>query len=457
MYVTYTVPFYRTHDDRSMALSSDLAGTRRQGEKPWPYGLSGMPVRRVFGPRFSDSYLDGRQKLWLNKRVDEFDPYDDASVRDPHTVYARLRSACPVARGERWGGFWALTTYADVVAASTAPHTFSSSAGVVIPLNPLAGRRLPMHYDPPEHTAYRRVLNPAFRPERVAALESTVEGLARDLLAPALAAGPAEPVDLVTGYASPLASHALAAFVGMPAEFGARLEAHSLRFERAQDAGDVATIEAANGVLYGYAREVLDARRDEADGLVGALRAAVVDGQPLSDEAIVGSIRQVFIAGHIAVAAALGSAIGHLAQDPALQDQLRREPGLIPDAVEELLRLHTPNQGFARTATRDVEVGGRTIHAGEQVALVYTAANRDPAAFPEPDRFSLDRRPNRHLAFGHGVHKCVGIDLARLELRAGLAELLAATSGFEPAGTPEPLRWPVYGPATLPVRLAAAG
>lgn len=380
----------------------------------------------------------------------DFDPLDRASVRDPHAVYARLRADCPVARAERWGGFWALTRYADVVRASTAPHTFSSSAGVVIPLNPLAGRRLPMHYDPPEHTAYRRVLNPAFRPERVAELESTVESIARALLEPALAGGQA---DLVAGYASPLASHALAAFLGMPAEFGARLETHSLRFERAQDAGAAADIEHENTILYGYAWEVLDARRGEPDGLVGALGAAVVDGQSLTDEEIVGSIRQVFIAGHIAVSAALGSAIGHLAGDAELQDRLRRTAALLPDAVEELLRLHTPNQGFARTATRDVVLGGRTIRAGEQVALVYTAANRDPDVFGDPDQFCLDRRPNRHLAFGHGVHKCIGVDLARLELRVGLAQLLAATAGFELAGAPQPLRWPVYGPAALSVRL----
>ena len=403
-----------------------------------------------------DTYLDDRQSIWPNNEVaspGEFDPYDPATVRDPHAVYAELRRACPVAHGQRWGGFWALTGYAEVVAASTAPHTFSSTSGVVIPVNPLAGQRLPMHFDPPEHTAYRRLLNPAFGADRVTGLGAAVDAIARRLLAPVLERGAG---DLIAEYTSPLASHVLAAFLGMPDEFGQRLETYSLRFERAQDAGEAAAVDEANAVLYGYAREVLAARRSEgATGLVGALVQGRVDGRPLTDDEIVGSLRQVFIAGHIAVAAALGSVIGHLADDPALQRRLRRDPALVPAAVEELLRLHTPNQGFARTVRRDTTLAAQTLRPGDQVALVYTAANRDPAVFPDPDGVDLDRRPNRHLAFGHGVHKCVGIDLARLELRAGLTALLATTASFERAGPSTPLRWPIYGPATLPLRLAA--
>ena len=374
-----------------------------------------------------------------------FDPFADGHVADPHASFARLRDTCPVARGERWGGFWALTRYADVVAASTAPHTFSSESGVVIPINPLAGRRLPMHYDPPEHTAYRRMLNPAFHPERVGALGPAVREIADRLLTPLVERGTA---DLVGEYASPLASHVLAAFLGMPDGFGERLERHSVAFERAQLAADTEAVEAENAVLYAYAREV-------AATAGGGVVAALAGGTGLGDDEIVGAIRQIFIAGHIAVSAALGSALRHLAGDAALQDRLRTAPALVPGAVEELLRLHTPNQGFARTATRDVEIGGQTVRAGEQVALVYTAANRDPAVFPDPDDFDLDRRTNRHLAFGHGVHKCVGIDLARLELRTGVAAVLDATVSFAPAGEPELLRWPISGPATLPTILEA--
>jgi cytochrome P450 len=147
----------------------------------------------------------------------------------------------------------------------------------------------------------------------------------------------------------------------------------------------------------------------------------------------------------------LASAVDHLARDAALQRRLRTEPGLIPAAVEELLRLYAPNQGFARTATRDLEIRGRKIRSGEMAALVLPSANRDPEVFDDPEEFVLDRSPNPHLAFGHGPHKCAGVAVARAELRIALEELLARTSSFERAGEPQMLGWPVYGPATLPL------
>ena len=128
-----------------------------------------------------------------------------------------------------------------------------------------------------------------------------------------------------------------------------------------------------------------------------------------------GSIRQLLIAAHVAPTAAIASAVRHLAEDAELQKRLRTEPGLIADAVDELLRLHTPNQGFARTARADAEIRGCPMRAGEQVALVLTAANRDEAVFEEPDEFRLDRE-TPHLAFGHGPHKCPGARVARAEM-----------------------------------------
>jgi cytochrome P450 len=157
----------------------------------------------------------------------------------------------------------------------------------------------------------------------------------------------------------------------------------------------------------------------------------------------------LLIAAHVAPTALLASAVDHLARDPGLQERLRSDPALVPEALEELLRLYAPNQGFARTATRDLEVRGRAIHEGEMAALVLPSANRDPEVFAEPEEFRLGRSPNPHLAFGHGPHKCAGAAVARSELRIALEELLARTSSFERAGEPEMLGWPVYGPETL--------
>ena len=152
-----------------------------------------------------------------------------------------------------------------------------------------------------------------------------------------------------------------------------------------------------------------------------------IDGEPLEDEFVAGSLRQLLIAAHVAPTALLASAVDHLARDPALQEALRADPALIPAALEELLRLYAPNQGFARTATRDVEIRGRTIRAGEMAALVLPSANRDPEVFDDPEAFVLGRSPNPHLAFGHGPHKCAGVAAARAELRIALEELLART------------------------------
>ena len=188
---------------------------------------------------------------------------------------------------------------------------------------------------------------------------------------------------------------------------------------------------------------------------MSALLEVRVDGAPLDDEFIAGSIRQLLIAAHVAPSAAIASAIRHVAEDPTLQDQLRGQPDLIPSACDELLRLYTPNQGFARTATRTTKVRGQEIEAGEQVALVLSSANRDPDVFDEPDRFILGRSPNPHIAFGWGSHKCAGKDVAETEMKLALEELLAATEHFEVAGEVAPVYWPLYGPESLPLRCQA--
>lgn len=384
----------------------------------------------------------------------DFDPLEPGFVADPFGTYAELHARRPVARGGRWGGFWALTRYADVVAASTDTRTFSSAEGVVVPRNPVAGRRAPLHYDPPEHTPYRRALNPPFREEAVTRLAPAVRQIASGLLEPLLAT---ERGELCADFASPLTSVVLARWLGVGDAEARQVHRSSRRFEQAQIDGDAATAEAESQALYDHARRLVAARRvhplDPAADLVSALLSTPAGGAVPTDEEVAGTVRILWIAGHVAPTAALASAIHHLAVDPGLQEHLRAHPQELPAAVEELLRLYTPNQGFARTATRDVVLGGRRIRRGEQAALVLTAANRDPEVFDAPDQVRLDRTPNRHLAFGHGVHKCPGAPLARLELTVALDELLARTRGLDLDGEVTWLRWPLYGPATLPLRL----
>ena len=167
-------------------------------------------------------------------------------------------------------------------------------------------------------------------------------------------------------------------------------------------------------------------------------------------------IHHIFIsAGHNSTTSALGNALLYLAQNPIAQERLRGDPALIPAAVEEILRWETPVQEMPRWAVREIEIGGRTIGAGERLALFWASANRDEAAFPNADECVLDRKPNRHVAFGQGIHTCLGAPMARMELRVALEEILARTRAFAPAGEPMRARFHRMGVTALPARLAA--
>ena len=379
----------------------------------------------------------------------DFDPLDPAFAADPYPTWQRLRAERPVARGDRWG-FWALTRYEDIKQVSRQPRTFTSSRGITVPANPVSGRRAPLHFDPPEHPLYRRPLNAVFSQQHVNALEPEIRTLGRELVAAFVAAGGG---DVVAGVSSPLTAAVFGLFIGLEREAVLELNRHSERFEWAQGHRQAAVAEEENLFLYARCREIVAARRaaplDPGTDMISALLALVIDGQGLDDEFIAGSLRQLLIAAHVAPTAAIASALKHLARDVELQQRLRADPALVPSAVEEFLRLYTPNQGFSRTAVTDSCVHGQAIAADEQVALVLTSANRDEAVFERPDEFVLGRDPNPHIAFGHGAHKCAGQPIARLELTVALQELLAATAQFRLGDREEPLGWPLYGPELL--------
>ena len=391
----------------------------------------------------------------------DFDPDDPAGLADPEALYGPLRAVCPVAHSGSYGGFWAVTRYQDVQRVMRDPGTFTSSKGIVIPQNPASGRRPPLHYDPPEHSAYRKVISPVFRRERLRWLEPAVRSLATDQLAAAQLA-PARQgsgvIELYGQFCSPFTARVVCLLLNIPPDLFGDFTVHVDAFEDAQRRRDRPVIETENLYLYELCRQVVARRMasplDPAEDMVSALLAAQVDGQPVSAEVTAGSLRQIVVAGHGAPALVLASAALHLARDGALQQRLRAEPTLIPAFAEEMLRLHTPNVGFARTTTRPVRIGDRDIPAGTPVAVVLPAANQDPAVFRRPGEVDLTRREH-HLAFGDGPHTCPGAVPGREELVAGLAALLTAAP-FEVAGDVEFSPWPTAGPTRLPLRLGAA-
>jgi cytochrome P450 len=387
----------------------------------------------------------------------EFDPFDPANDDDTHALYASMRERCPVAHSDRWNGFWSLFRYDDIRGVLRDSRTFVTSVQNVVPKVAFTGRRPPLHLDPPEHTPYRRALNPLLSRERSAVLEPAVRAYARELVAELRCEPAGAIVDVSRRYAAKIPVHAFTLFLNVPAEDMQAIHSAWLAYNAALQNADDAQVKRQSLRLYDIARRLVSARRerpeDPAVDPTSALLAARHEGRPLPEEMIVGTVRQVMVTGMVAPTVVLGSMVAHLAREPGLQDELRAAPDLVAPAIEEFLRLYSPYRGFARTAVRDVTIGGREIRAGEPIALVFTAANRDPAAFNDPDRFELGRPEGRHLAFGLGPHMCAGVEFARMQLRVSLTELLAGTSGFGLAGPLEMTRWPEYGPVGVPVRL----
>jgi cytochrome P450 len=384
----------------------------------------------------------------------DFDAEAPETFDSPHALHADLRARCPVARAEGLGGFWALLAHADVKAVLADQSTFVTSVQNVVPKIAFTGRRPPLHLDPPEHTPYRAAIAPLLSASRVATLEPTVRRIVGGLLDPLIAKGEG---DICAAFGADMPVQVFGEWMNLEASDLAALRDAGKAFNMAVQSGVGAVVQETSLAIYAMARDLIARRKanplDPATDVTTALLAARVGGEPFPDEMIVGTVRQVLVVGIVAPSVIIGSMCVHLSRDPALQDRLRADPALIPAAVEEFLRLCTPYRGFARTATRDVEIGGRTIRKDEPIALVYAAANRDPAVFPDPEAFVLDR-PNigEHLAFGRGAHHCAGIHLARLELRVTLEELLARTRRFDLAGEPLQTRFPEIGARAVPIR-----
>lgn len=390
---------------------------------------------------------------------EDYDPTAPETFDSPHAVFADLRARCPVAHSRAFDGFWAVTRYQDIHDILLQPETYITSVRNVVPGSSATGRRPPLHLDPPDHTPYRRAIDRALGAARVAGIESTTRRIARSLMQSLVARGEA---DFIEHFSSPLPAAVFGEWLGLTATQTDVLWRTARAYVKAWESFDRNSVAVAAAQLAEMAAEVIAERRreprdPEVDPTSSLLAARGHDGQPFPENLLAGCVRQVLVVGLVAPPILLGSIAVHLSRDPVLQAQLRGDPSLIPDAVEEFLRLYTPYRGFARSAKHAVEIHGRHIRPGEPIALVYASANRDETVFPEPDQFRL-RRPNirQHLAFGRGPHMCAGIALARQELRIALEELLAQTRHFEVCGALKMSGMPEIGPISVPLRMAPA-
>jgi cytochrome P450 len=390
----------------------------------------------------------------MTKRPADWDPRDPKSVPDRQAQLNEVRARCPVPWSSRHGGEWSLLRYDDLIAAAMDAETFSN-AGASRYAKPLP----PLEFDPPAHTAYRRLLAGFFTPPRVRLLEEKVRQAAIDLLAPLIEAGGG---DLAKGYSYPLPVFGLCALLGVPSEGWPDIKAWSENtlLRDSDDPAEQAIADAGHERILAYAAEMIADRRarprDPAQDITAALLAARIDGEPMDDDLIARTLRIFISAGHNSTTSGLGNSLLRLAENQEAQSLLRAEPERIPAAVEEFLRLEAPVQEMPRWARRDVEIRGRLIKAGERIAMFWGAGNRDEAAFPEAAECVLDRKPNRHLTFGQGPHTCLGAPMARMEIRVGLEELLARTSRFELAGEVERANFHRMGVVRLPAKLTPA-
>jgi len=383
----------------------------------------------------------------------DFDPLLPETFDSPQDDYRRLRKECPVAHSDAWGGFWALMKHNDVVRAASDSDTFITSKQNVVPKVAFTGRRPPLHLDPPEHTPYRRALNPLLSERRIKEFEPKVREICARLLDNMVAKRGG---DICADFSARMPIEVFAHWMNLPADQADALAEVGRRYNIAVQSNDMDATKETSLKLYDMARDLVRQRKespmDPSADAASALLAARVDGEPLPDEMIVGTIRQVLVVGIIAPTVVIGSIAVHLSRDRALQSKLRAEPQLIPEAMEEFLRLYTPYRGFARTAKTDVCIRGRNIPAGEPIALVYASANRDEEVFENAEEFQLGR-PNMKdsVAFGRGPHMCLGAALARLELIVALEELLARTKGFSVSGEVIPTRFPEIGALRVPL------
>lgn len=364
-----------------------------------------------------------------------YNPYAFAVHDDPYVTYRRLRDEAPA----YWNpelGFWALSRFEDVYDAFRDHETFSSAGGVALESRrPIGtgpgGQRMMIEMDPPEHTAFRRLVSRSFTGQRVARMEQQIRDTVDGYLDAVVEAGRCDLVADVTG---PFPMDVISAVLGIPPADRPTLRHHADKLLIREDGSMDMPDEAITGMfeLVAYFADDLRRRRPGDEGLLSDLLGLEVDGRSLTREELIGFAVLFVIAGHETTTKLVANAVELLSRHPHQRDELVADPGLVAGAVEEVLRFHSSTQYMHRTATRRVERHGKVISAGDSVLLLIGAANHDEREFgPTAEVFDIHRRPERHLAFGYGAHFCMGAALARLEGRVALEQIHRRIPDYE--------------------------
>ncbi len=380
-----------------------------------------------------------------------------------HQIWDDLRDSCPVAHSERFGGMWLPVNHSDVEAIARDTENYTSWGVVVSPTKPIEeppiGPAPPITSDPPFHAIARRLLLPPFSPKKIDQLQpmttDTCESLT-DAIA-SRSEGGSFHADAAVEYAQHIPVQIIAHMLGVPPTDGDLFRVFIHRI--LENPGGEDELPEDETLTYYLTAKVAEHRAnprpaDEGD-LIDYLLSVDIDGTPLSDDHVVGTAILLLIAGIDTTWSAIGASLWHLATHPEDQDRYRNDPDVRMAAVEEFLRAYAPVT-MARIAATDHELGGCPVKQGDWLLLPFPAANRDPAQFDRADEVILDRERNRHGAFGLGIHRCLGSNLARMELRTALDTWVDRFSHFELAGETQWSTGQIRGPRKLPLSVTLA-
>jgi cytochrome P450 len=387
----------------------------------------------------------------------DFDHTDEAWSKNPFPIWDELRETCPVAHSDRYNGAWLPTTHEAVNDVAYDTDNFTSWAVVVsndgpqIDTRPMGGAP-PITSDPPFHAIARRILLPAFGPKVIAELEPQIRELCRRLLDEIAGR---DVVDAASEYAAHIPPDVIAQMLGLPKEDNELFR----EFVHGTLENVAAPTEVRQAFFAGFdaylSKQIQDHIDNPRDDLISFLLDVEVMGQKLLPEHVGGTIVLLLVAGIDTTWSAIGASIWHLANNPDHVERLRNEPELWDTAIEEFLRAYAPVT-MARLVAKDHEFHGCPMKEGEWVLLPFPAANRDPKVFDRADEVLLDRAENRHAAFGLGIHRCIGSNLARLELRVALEEWVARYPVFSVVNESD-VRWStgqVRGPRQMALRVS---
>ncbi len=381
-----------------------------------------------------------------DKLQQDWDPRSDAVLRDQRAAYDEMRERCPVAYSDFMG--WSLFRHEDIVRVLNDPDTFSNAVSRHL--------SVPNGMDPPEHTEYRRIIEPYFRQEYIETFEPQCREIAANLVQSVLKQ---VEVEFISEFAQGFAVRAQCAFLGWPTNMYEPLRLWTQKNQQATLAQDRAAMAKIAGEFEGYVGELLQIRcaadAQARDDITTSLLRQQVWGRPLLNEEIVSILRNWTVGEVGTISSAVGILVHYISEHADLQLRLRAQPSLLPAAIEEILRIHGPLTANRRITIRPVEIGGRNIGAGEMMSLIWISANRDSRVFEDPDAFRLDRDPTGNLLYGAGIHVCPGAPLARMEMRMVMEELLARTAWIEPipGRPPTSAVYPASGFATLSLRI----